>query len=275
MSVVREMRRAGTIYANLFILWLFIRRQVIDSRGEGDANPKSAADVHATFDSDFPPDGLDEVLDDGESEAGPSLVAGAVAIDAVETFEDSGELVSGDADAGVFDFDDSMAGFRAPAECHGTARVGVFDGVAEKVIEDFLEGFIFGEEDDRFGRRLGVKSDLFALSGLLLPREAGGDDSLEGDGDELELLAVGFAAGEGEHVMNERFESEGALIDHLEESVADLDIVSSAVQECFDTGLNGGERGFQFMRGIGDEFLSDGFEAAEFGDIGDHDDSTG
>ena len=31
--------------------------------GEGDADPESATDVEAAFDGDFPPDRLDEVLD--------------------------------------------------------------------------------------------------------------------------------------------------------------------------------------------------------------------
>ena len=84
--------------------------------GERDADPERATDVEAAFDGDFPPDRLDEVLDDRESEAGPPLIPGAMAINAVETLENARELIAWDTNAGVFDLNDPLSGLGFPAE---------------------------------------------------------------------------------------------------------------------------------------------------------------
>ena len=61
--------------------------------------------VGLAFDADVAAEGLGEVLDDGEAEAGAAELAGAGFIDAVEPLEDAGEVLLGDADAGVGDLE--------------------------------------------------------------------------------------------------------------------------------------------------------------------------
>ena len=56
-------------------------------------------------DVDLAADGLDQVLDDREPQAGAAEFAASRLVDAVEPLEDAGQVVAGDADSGVGDLD--------------------------------------------------------------------------------------------------------------------------------------------------------------------------
>jgi len=66
--------------------------------------------VGLALDADVAAEGLGEVLNDGQAEAGAAELAGASLIDTIESLEDAGKVLFGDADAGVGDFEGDRRG---------------------------------------------------------------------------------------------------------------------------------------------------------------------
>ena len=92
---------------------------------------------------------LDDVLDNGESEAGAALLARAGLVHAVEALENAFEGFRRYARAVILNGDlDLPAVQRAPAHGDGAVGAAVFDGVVHEVAEDLLQAV-----GDRRGRQ--------------------------------------------------------------------------------------------------------------------------
>src|ERR1700757_2979193 len=60
-----------------------------------------------------------------------------------------------------------------------------------------------------------------------------------------------------------------------EESSAVLRIIDGAANQGFRKALNGGQRGAEFVRDVGDKVAADALKAAQFGDVMKDDDCAG
>src|SRR5687767_9527237 len=105
----------------------------------GDGEKESAALAEFALYPDFAAVGLDDVFDDGEAEAGAALVAGAGAIDAVETFEDAALRFGRNAGAVVGDGDGCTLRIGFGGDSDGAAGRAVFDAVVDEVVDDLFE----------------------------------------------------------------------------------------------------------------------------------------
>src|SRR5579872_2266363 len=109
------------------------------SGGERQADAEGRAAADAALDVDLAAMGLGDVLDDGEAEAGPPLLAGAPLVDPVEALEDARDRLRGDADAGVAHLEHRLAATAAGITPHAdgdpAVRTVVLDGVVEQVEE--------------------------------------------------------------------------------------------------------------------------------------------
>ena len=76
------------------------------------ADAKRGTFAKAAVEADGAAEGLGEVLDDGEPQAGAAEFAGAGFVDAIKPLEDAGLVLLGDADAGVLHFqgDEAVVG---------------------------------------------------------------------------------------------------------------------------------------------------------------------
>src|SRR4029077_12911232 len=90
-------------------------------------------------DGDLAADRLDQVLDDREAQAGPPQLPAPRLVDAVEAFEDAGQVVAGDADPGVGDFQDDGVPPQAAADADGAELGGILDRVVDQVVEDLAD----------------------------------------------------------------------------------------------------------------------------------------
>src|SRR5579862_1260715 len=82
---------------------------------------------------------LDEGLDDEEAQAVAADGGGPRIAGAIETVEDAGDFVGRDAEAAILHVDQDEGTFAPDADLDAPAFRRVFDGVADKVVED-LEG---------------------------------------------------------------------------------------------------------------------------------------
>src|SRR5260370_1325994 len=82
---------------------------------------------------------------------------------------------------------------------------------------------------------------------------AGLDELRDADAANFELEAVGIHLGEHEQVFGEARKAARVLDDNSEKALAILRIVHGAGKQRFRETLNGGERGAEFVRNVGDE----------------------
>src|ERR1700733_8153211 len=108
------------------------------SGGERQAGAGGRGAADAALPADLAAMGLGDVLDDGEAEAGPPLLAGAPLVDPVEALEDARDRLRGDADAGVAHLEHRLAataavaaGITPHADGDPAVRTVVLDGVVE------------------------------------------------------------------------------------------------------------------------------------------------
>ena len=106
---------------------------------------------------------LGDVFDDGQAESGAAHFAGTGAVDAVEALEDSRQILLGDAQSVVGDFNDHMTDldFRQHADTAIFARV--LDGVVDEIGNRALE--IVGVADDRWQLVGSGDGELLAFAG--------------------------------------------------------------------------------------------------------------
>jgi hypothetical protein len=77
--------------------------------GEREADAEGGTFGGLALDADFASVGLGNPLSDGETQTGASRFASAGTVCAVETIEDVGHVVGGDANAGVANFGNGIA----------------------------------------------------------------------------------------------------------------------------------------------------------------------
>ena len=110
----------------------------------------------------------------GEAQAGAAGAARAALIDAVEAFENAGQGVFGDPDAGVFDGEGDIVFVGGEAKSHAAVFLVVFDAVVEQVADRLFEQVVvgfdlvpvgfrgFGDVEFEFDVRfLGLPSEIF------------------------------------------------------------------------------------------------------------------
>ena len=111
------------------------RAQACEGEGEG----KFGAVAYLAFDPESAAVGFDDVLGDGEAEAGAAGFAGAGGVHAIEAFEDAFLIRQRNADAGVGDGDDGFARAGGGADVDVPAWRRVLDGVVEEILENVAE----------------------------------------------------------------------------------------------------------------------------------------
>ena len=100
---------------------------------------EDAAFARRAFDIDAALMGLDDVLDDGQAEAGAAELAAAGAIDAVEALEEARQVLRGDAAAAIADVDGDFVVILACEDFNLAAGFAVFDGVIDEVNDGLFE----------------------------------------------------------------------------------------------------------------------------------------
>ena len=204
-----------------------------------------------------------DVFDDGEAEAGAAVFAGAVLVDAVEAFEEAGEVLGGDAAAAVGDGEDGVAVFGFEAEGDG-GGAGVAEGVGEEVDEGLLEEVgVAADGEGGEGVGVGEELDAGAVGVVLDEGEGVGGEGVEADLGEV-VGGGGLAAldgGEGEDVLDEVVEAAGLSGEDVV-AVFAAGVVEGDFGEGLDGGEDGGEGGLDLVGDVGDEVGAEGFEAA-------------
>src|SRR4051794_39856478 len=97
------------------------------------------------------------MFDDGQPEAGTTLVAGPAGIDSVESLEDSGEVFRRDPRAGVDDAEANAAVLDPGPAGDGAGSGGMTNGIFEQVSEDLPERVRVGSDGARVGAELDRK----------------------------------------------------------------------------------------------------------------------
>ena len=200
-----------------------------------------------------------DVFDDGEAEAGAAVFAGAVLVDAVEAFEEAGEVFGGDAAAAVGDGEDGVAVFGFEAEGDG-GGAGVAEGVGEEVDEGLLEEVgVAADGEGGEGVGVGEELDAGAVGVVLDEGEGVGGEGVEADLGEV-VGGGGLAAldgGEGEDVLDEVVEAAGLSGEDVV-AVFAAGVVEGDFGEGLDGGEDGGEGGLDLVGDVGDEVGAEG-----------------
>ena len=97
-----------------------------------------------TFQLDCSVKQLNEMLDDREAQAGSSVVPGTSLGNAIKSLEDMFHVFFGNADSGVFDFENDLSICGKPANKYLSARMIVVDGVIDQVLDDRSQSSRFG-----------------------------------------------------------------------------------------------------------------------------------
>src|SRR5579864_4812057 len=101
--------------------------------GSGQSEQEGAAVVEVAFGADGAGVGAHDVFGDGQAEAGAAGFAGAGFIDAVEAFEEAGQMLGGDSSAEIahVEFDAAFGG--AGSEFDPASGTSVFHSIVDQV----------------------------------------------------------------------------------------------------------------------------------------------
>ena len=114
--------------------------------------------------------GEHDVLGDGETEASASGFAGAGFVDAVEAFEQAGEMLGGDAGAEVSDKEFHGVRNGAGAENDASSGWAVFQRIVDQVGKNLVDRFAVGEDGTQMlDRRIFVLRRIVNLPVLNMP----------------------------------------------------------------------------------------------------------
>src|ERR1700730_16346886 len=113
------------------VRWRSTRR----SRGEGKAKGSPGSAGWGAGDLDHPVVGRDQLRGYGQADSAPHH---RVVIASVETLEYVGQLVGGDARAGVLDLEDGSGAHRFDREANLAPRRRVLDGIGQQVGDDLV-----------------------------------------------------------------------------------------------------------------------------------------
>ena len=117
------------------------------SEFEGESGEECGSETEFALDGDGAVHGFDEAADDGQAEAAAAEAAcgGGVGLD--KGVKEGGELIGGDAEAGVFDVEGESGGGEVGGDAETDfARIGELDGVADEIEEDLAEALGVAED---------------------------------------------------------------------------------------------------------------------------------
>src|ERR1039458_259308 len=243
-------------------------------RRQGQREVEGCAGAEFAFGPDAAAVGQDDVLDDGQAEAGAAGLAGACFVDAVEALEDAIEVLGGDAGAevldGEFDFGGNIGLKQPRADANPAAGFAVLEGVLNEVAEDLVHGVGIGQ-DQRIGRAgrfefdPGVDDDSAqGLDGVL-------DQGAGPRGLQRELVVRALDAGQGQQILNKAVHAGGVLEDDAEELAGGFGAGIRVLDQRLDVALDGGERGAQLVADVGDKVAAGFFSGLDAGDVVEHD----
>lgn len=193
--------------------------------------------------------------DDGESESGAGDALGAGDGGAIEGFENGGLFGGWDALAAVIDGDFDLVVARGRLNEDGGAGGGVFEGVADEVVEGLSEERGRGEEGEFAG---GIEVEV-GEAGVMAPVfEIVGEPGGEGEGFEFGKGGCSFGTGEEEESFNDLLEFGGLVAECIEEQSVFLGGAGTAEGD-IDLATEDREGSFELVRGIAGEALL-GFE---------------
>src|SRR5579875_575872 len=164
--------------------------------GERGALPRPAGGVDAAA------HGLDQVLDDRQTQAGAAQFARTRLVHAVEAFKDAWQIGLGNANAGVGHFQAYLLPLAPPTHRDSATLGRVFDGVVEQVIEDLLQGFLVRPDRQRLvaARRYHLEDLSLGFGARAMPLHACLNNFANWERLKLKQLFAGFDAGEAEQV---------------------------------------------------------------------------
>ena len=174
-------------------------------------NQKRAAFAGLALDADLAAHQLDQLLADGQAEAGAAVPARGGAVGLREALEDAACLLRRDADAGVGDRRSAgsarprSVSRRAVDATHDLAALGELDGVADEVDQHLAQaaGIADAARRARRARREQASSRPFCWARAARSRPALLDDVAEVEIDALELELAGLDLGEVEDVVDD------------------------------------------------------------------------
>ncbi len=234
---------------------------------------RAAADF--AFDPDAAAMHFDDVLGDGEAQAGAAQLAGARGVDAIEALKDARLIGSGNADAGIGDGEDDFGVARFRADHDLTARERVLRGIVEQILQHFREAAAITGDIGQAVERLDGNGDLFFGGAMARGFHAGFDKLRDADAPNFKFEAVGVHFGEHEQVFGQPREAARMLDDDFEEALAILRIVHSAGEQCFRETLDGGQRRAKLVRNVGDKIATHALKLAQLGNVVKDDDGAG
>ena len=176
--------------------------------GEGQGERKRGTLAGSAVHRDFSAHGFDELLGNGEAEAGAAEAAAHRTVGLRERAEQPGGRLGVESDAGVDDREsDPGVGGGEIGAVHAErdrAPVGELDGVAEEVEEDLTEARRVAEEGGRQTRiELGGQGEGLGRGAGAQHVENGAEGGVRGEGDALKLQAAGLDFGEVEDIVEE------------------------------------------------------------------------
>ena len=170
--------------------------------GDGQGEGKGAAVAGLAFDPDAAAVVFDDLLADGQAEAGAlGLVSERVA-DLLEALEDFGLVGRCDADTGVTDADDQIAALGMSCEGDG-AGIGEFDGVGDEIDDDLNEAVLIASDLRQGGLNVADELEFLCLEERCSGGNGALDDVLDGDLRQIPCELAGFDLGEVEDVVDE------------------------------------------------------------------------
>lgn len=231
----------------------------VEGKGEAEGGALAKLGTEPDFAAHF----FDHLFDDEEAEAGAGGMGGFFG--AKEAGEDFLLGFWGNAMALVGDVGGHVFAVGFVGDGDG-ALVGVFDGVADQVVDDFSDAVGVGHDGDfLLGKGLIVELDIFLIGEGFDVLDDLFDEGEDFGGFGVDLNGFGFGAGDFEEIVDE--------LDQLGVGGVDLvdggldfcgDFAVGAVGEHGEVAFDDGDGGFEFVGGDEDEFVFEFVEVAKF-----------
>jgi len=213
---------------------------------------------------------LDDVLDDGQSEARAALLARTRLVGAVEALEDARNVLAGDARAVVLDLDENLVEHVAEADARQTALLAVVNRVDNQVDEDLTDEVLVGQHPEGRGEVVGpldLDADVLAVGlhfGLL--------GNLLGQRHHVELLHlharhVALELRNRIEVVDDVNQPVDALFSPLEVLAVNQLVLQPAVEQRRDVALDVENRGLQLVGHIAQILLAEALGLLQTGNL--------
>lgn len=225
--------------------------------GERDGEPDDGSFAAApAFESNAAAHALDHLLGDREAETDAFFLRRGTG-GACEFFEDGGAFGSGNAEAGIFDFEaiSVFVGVREGADGDG-ALVGKFHGVGEHVEQNLAEAEFVCEDEWEIGiERLVDDLNFFRLRLNGDQGKCGIEQLAQRGGANLQRELVGIDAREIEKVVDEAKEQLGAIEDVAQHLLLFFAGFAEAIEDEACEAQDGIERRAKLVGDVGEEFV--------------------